>query len=324
MQIDASNFTAEEQMEIMNQNIPQMKSNIQDLANQIVGQGGILNATADAMAQINKATQKYDADVKSMLENAGTSLQIISQVVDGSGNALDKNIQNAEKFITANDKLIEACDAQIKEIQLLMDWLDKYLNKVMNVESLVANLRNAYGADQRLNGSNLTADNISVENINLDTTAGMEYTGNPATDAAKVKSQIDLLLAQYEEFLKNMTIATFDTGGATGTWADAQGRLAFLHQKELVLNATDTENILRAVDMVRNMTNSLSGFANNELNDMMTQAVGMLGGINTNSTLDQNVHIDASFPNVREHTEIEQAFENLVNMASMHASGYRD
>lgn len=324
MQIDASNFTAEQQMENMNQNIPQMKSNIQDLANQIVGQGGILNATADAMAQINKATQKYDADVKNMLENAGTSLQIVSQAVDGSGNALDKNIQNAEKFITANDKLIEACDAQIKEIQLLMDWLDKYLNKVMNVESLVANLRNAYGADQRLNGSNLTADNISVENVNLDTTAGMEYTGNPATDAAKVKSQIDLLLAQYEEFLKNMTIATFDTGGATGTWADAQGRLAFLHQKELVLNATDTENILRAVDMVRNMTNSLSSFANSELNDMMTQAVGMLGGINTNSTLDQNVHIEASFPNVREHTEIEQAFENLVNMASMHASGYRD
>lgn len=324
MQIDASNFTAEQQMEIMNQNIPQMKSNIQDLANQIVGQGGILNATADAMAQINKATQKYDADIKSMLENAGTSLQIVSQAVDGSGNALDKNIQNAEKFITANDKLIEACDAQIKEIQLLMDWLDKYLNKVMNVESLIANLRNAYGADQKLNGSNLTADNITVENVNLDTTAGMEYTGNPATDAAKVKSQIDLLLAQYEEFLKNMTIATFDTGGATGTWADAQGRLAFLHQKELVLNATDTENILRAVDMVRNMTNSLSNFANSELNDIMTQAVGMLGGINTNSTLDQNVHIDASFPNVREHTEIEQAFENLVNMASMHASGYRD
>ena len=181
--------------------------------------------------------------------------------------------------------------------------------------------------DGELNGEELkNIYNVIDEkiNVNLDTTAGMEYTGNPATDAAKVKSQIDLLLAQYEEFLKNMTIATFDTGGATGTWADAQGRLAFLHQKELVLNATDTENILRAVDMVRNMTNSLSGFANNELSDMMTQAVGMLGGINTNSTLDQNVHIDASFPNVREHTEIEQAFENLVNMASMHASGYRD
>ena len=70
----------------------------------------------------------------------------------------------------------------------------------------------------------------------LDTTAGLNYTGNPATDAATVKKQIDALMSEYEKFLSQMAIATFDTGGATGSWADAQGRLAFLHKKELVLN----------------------------------------------------------------------------------------
>jgi hypothetical protein len=33
-----------------------------------------------------------------------------------------------------------------------------------------------------------------------------------------------------------MSIAAFETGGYTGTWGDAEGRLAFLHQGELVLN----------------------------------------------------------------------------------------
>jgi hypothetical protein len=42
----------------------------------------------------------------------------------------------------------------------------------------------------------------------------------------------------------------FDTGGYTGSWGP-EGRLAMLHQKEIVLNAHDTENILSIVDMVR-------------------------------------------------------------------------
>ena len=38
----------------------------------------------------------------------------------------------------------------------------------------------------------------------------------------------------------------FDTGGYTGEWG-SDGRIAMLHQKELVLNADDTQNLLNAV-----------------------------------------------------------------------------
>ena len=41
------------------------------------------------------------------------------------------------------------------------------------------------------------------------------------------------------------------TGSWNGPDLEENGRLAFLHQKELVLNASDTENFLSAVDMVR-------------------------------------------------------------------------
>lgn len=43
------------------------------------------------------------------------------------------------------------------------------------------------------------------------------------------------------------------TGGYTGTWADGdrKGKLAVLHQKEIVLNKTDTARVLEAVQMAR-------------------------------------------------------------------------
>jgi hypothetical protein len=55
----------------------------------------------------------------------------------------------------------------------------------------------------------------------------------------------------------------FDSGGYTGQWTDKgstnNGKLAILHEKELVLNAEDTKNILAAVDTVRFISDSLRG-----------------------------------------------------------------
>jgi TP901 family phage tail tape measure protein len=64
-----------------------------------------------------------------------------------------------------------------------------------------------------------------------------------------------------EQTLKQMglwgKIAGFDTGGYTGDWTSLLGgdgkggKLAFLHQKEMVLNKIDTANILKTVNVVR-------------------------------------------------------------------------
>ena len=45
-------------------------------------------------------------------------------------------------------------------------------------------------------------------------------------------------------------VGSYDTGGYTGDWHSDEGRLAILHQKELVLNAKDTENILKTVQLL--------------------------------------------------------------------------
>ena len=104
----------------------------------------------------------------------------------------------------------------------------------------------------------------------------------------------------------------FDTGGYTGTWGNA-GRLAVLHEKELVLNANDTKYMLDMVQIARDIIESAS------MKSTMTNIKNANANYNPGS-LEQNVHIDASFPNVTDHLEIEQAFNNLVNMASQYAN----
>jgi hypothetical protein len=46
--------------------------------------------------------------------------------------------------------------------------------------------------------------------------------------------------------------AMFDTGGYTGAWGP-EGRIAMLHEKELVLNPDDTANFLSAINIVRDI-----------------------------------------------------------------------
>ena len=115
--------------------------------------------------------------------------------------------------------------------------------------------------------------------------------------------------------LKKYYYSAFDTGGYTGKWGK-DGKLAILHEKEVVLNKQDTENLLSAVNIVRTMNQLLGSISGN------ISLPSILSGISSHSNhsaFDQNVHIDASFPNVRDRNEIEQALNNLVNRASQYA-----
>lgn len=122
-------------------------------------------------------------------------------------------------------------------------------------------------------------------------------------------------------WLKLSQLSGYKTGGLadfTGpAWLD--GTKA---NPELVLNATDTENLLAAVGLIRDMESLLTTLNQSTVNRMtgLLNMPSLFGGISRNSdTLEQNVHIDASFPNVRDSREIEEAFNNLVNIASQRA-----
>ena len=130
---------------------------------------------------------------------------------------------------------------------------------------------------------------------------------------------------QWKTGYINAAVTSLDTGGYTGRWNSKKGKMAVLHEKELVLNAKDTENILSAVQLMRKQQNLLNALSVSAI----AQKQAMLDRINARiaadvataaTDLNQNVHIEASFPNVRDSRQIEEAFDNLVNMAAQYAN----
>jgi hypothetical protein len=122
-----------------------------------------------------------------------------------------------------------------------------------------------------------------------------------------------------------------DTGGYTGEWG-ADGRVAMLHQKELVLNASDTENMLETVKMVRdiaNLTSSVGSSVMGGVKALMLEMMGMKapGG---NMTMTPQVadgnnvfNITAEFPNADSVATIQEAILSLPNLASQYLAENR-
>lgn len=118
-------------------------------------------------------------------------------------------------------------------------------------------------------------------------------------------------------WVKKTDIVGFNTGGYTGEWGP-YGKLAFLDEKELILNEDDTANFLASMELLSHIL---------EMIDLQS-ATAQLGGLLTtpryaeamNEIIEQNVHIEASFPAVQDRNEIEEAFNTLINRASQYAN----
>jgi len=170
-----------------------------------------------------------------------------------------------------------------------------------------------------INGVSVKAS-WSIPSKGLCTGMGMSYTYVPnKSETVSVVSisvngtTINTSSSSSSKFVK----PTFATGGYTGEWnnGDNDGRLAWLHQKELVLNSKDTKNLLDSVEVIRNLNYSLGS-------NTLARLAGVSANIHGNDIssgnglFEQDVHIDATFPNVHNAAEIETALNNLVNAAS--------
>ena len=138
-------------------------------------------------------------------------------------------------------------------------------------------------------------------------------------------------------WLRKEDLVGFDTGGYTGSWGK-EGRMAMLHEKEIVLNQTDTSNILDAVKLIRSSekTNSIANITKaimetsaktisaltNIVNGMMPNS-NAISPISHSENFEQIVNIEADFSGVRTADEIEKAFANMENMASQYANRTR-
>lgn len=126
------------------------------------------------------------------------------------------------------------------------------------------------------------------------------------------------------------TYKYYNTGGYTGDWG-SDGRLAVLHQKELVLNQEDTRNILAAVHGMRELApaviaeirSRLSGTAAASQSLFGSRYSGMRSAFARKATeLAQSVQINADFPGVRDAIEIKEALESLVQTSAQRINFY--
>ena len=117
----------------------------------------------------------------------------------------------------------------------------------------------------------------------------------------------------FNEALK--LVSAFDTGGYTGAWGP-EGRLAMVHEKEIILNEQDTKNFLAATGILKDIVSVI------DLQSMYNQmqspaAVGVSSG---GGFFEQSVHIEANFPGVTDRNEIQEAFNNLLNTAQQYVN----
>ena len=101
-------------------------------------------------------------------------------------------------------------------------------------------------------------------------------------------------------WLRKEDLVGFDTGGYTGKWSP-NGKLAVLHEKELILNQKDTRNILDTIKLIKDISlNAITGKFKSSNVETVTQ------------TPIQQFHIGKlEFPNVRTAKDIEDAIINL-------------
>lgn len=118
-------------------------------------------------------------------------------------------------------------------------------------------------------------------------------------------------------YINNSDLVSLNTGGYTGKW-DNSGRIAMLHQKELVLNPADTVNFLSAMDILHDITRVIDLQALSHANVLHTLTSASVQP--TTQVVEQDITIHAEFPNARERGEIEAAFDSLLNRASQFAN----
>ena len=314
----------------------------------------------DYVKAVQEAHNAYEKDIR---EKVAPTLDNLDKKIEDVTSDSEKYSDWFEDFADKNDDNMTAIsnitNEYIKQRQAVLDLiseLDNYIKKIDevrrkeagDVDEAAGEGDNGNGSD---NGNNDGNDNNDNGNGNGNTTVDEEtkkhvaaaiWNGNYGwgqnPERAKrllevfgANNGIQALVNQgynatanynpkgYSYLEMRKKIKGYDTGGYTGEWGN-NGKLAFLHQKELVLNEQDTKNMLQSVALVRQLSDMI---------DLQALTSGFSTGISSPSiwdssqTLEQMVTIHAEFPNAVNHSEIEEAFNTLVNRASQYANRSR-
>lgn len=256
------------------------------------------------------ALMQSDTDSSNFTELLGQSVQQLTNGLMQAAETYYTNLENAmnaagtstNTFGDDISKVIEDIKAKSAEGgQAVEDMANQMNNAINDTIETVENWQKTYSeAMEKIIQSNLDVINSFNELIK---TLG--------ADANDVNINYDIKRGASNA-------QRFATGGYTGEWGSS-GKLAILDEKELILNQSDTANMLSAIQLTREIMNAIDIGANYASLGFGNLVATSLRD-NNKEVLEQNVHITAEFPNVNDHNEIELALRNLTNTASQYAN----
>lgn len=279
-----------------------------------------MKKTGDALEIVERQTSDWANSMTTLLNNVGDRYNYLSNCCQNAMETISgffADTDYAQMFANTTDFTTMLYAGNARQYMTEHNIADKG-KWVENAKGGLDLYDNENYADTIMNSTDLaTIANAAVHRVAKMRTSKNYYDGFDDTEqllkALFSKEDFDKIVKLMYE---NHKFTGFDTGGYTGEFGP-EGKFAILHEKELVLNQQDTQNLLDTVDIVDKLLNSLE--YQNLLQDFNISNVG--NGINKDKeTLEQEVTIHAEFPNVQNHNEIEMALSNLVNTASQYAN----
>lgn len=292
----------------------------------------LLNQTNQASQQVISTIDKQtQAMLRSQRQTDATSSSVLNlqnRLIGSNGNSgLFGSMVQLQR--TMNEQLQPSMINTGKQTDILSG---KTYNSAVKYNAMGNEAKFAY---QRVNAFSDQPTKVAMSNIDRITgktnnTAGafrnVKRDANEGRNSIIDFSSAISTLAGYGSYKvsggSTKKAASLDSGGYTGTWSNstnnAEGRMAILHEKELILNKEDTKNILETVKMQRGLMESIKGRGSSVKNSIqnMSSNISNIQNSNRMSTVEQNITLSPNFPNARDRSEIEAAFEGLLGKAS--------
>lgn len=320
-----------------------------------------VNNSNTTISELQTNYKDWQKVVETAMSVAGTSWDNFGSDMGGTLDSLEEHIQ---KLCDEIEELVNVLMQYISQsIGMVLDWEQKYSKRTdqelaKNEQYIDGNFASSGGGIAYDIGVDYSAAIISLSKNGGTYTdeSGRTWTTNDIDTLKQVRNAKLSDMEKGEATLKNGSSTEYwsdaemkdittnknqkwleevlgngaASGAYTGNWAKGQGfgpdngRIIKVHPKELILNQKDTSNILRAVDIVRNMND----WVDKQVQSMINYGQAKLGNLIDRATppvyetqpIKQEVTIQADFPGVTDHYEIEEALSNLSNNAAQYIS----
>lgn len=288
---------------------------------------------AEMAETANTATKEYADTLKEVEEISGV---VFDDYITGA----DKALQFNDSLLTSNEELTNSWNDLVNDaLANYTAALDELAARAPELQALFDILTNTDNVLQTVDFSNVAAD-LEAAKAEVADQLGL----TPSTDALAeriTKNSAAGLNSTMPTYLIQdpLTVGTVDATRLTSNQFTRQVAAAINTVAETLTKIRETS----AEDILNSDLSSTSSLQNDLVSKYNQYIVDQLASIdfnmlerladarnltsavanNNETNLNQEVHIDASFPNVQSAAEIEKAFNNLVNLASQRANTNR-